>query len=84
MLLKRGSRSRSSYISDLKLGTAVTKLPATFTLVRAQTDLPGVSVLYCVLVKPEILICNFCLNMAARILVWVHPSLRYISMLLGR
>ena len=32
----------------------------------------------------ESLICNFSLSVAARAIVWVDPSLRYTSMLLGR
>ena len=47
--------------------------------VSAGIGWPGVSTLW--LGEVESLICNFCLSMAARKIVWADPSLRYISML---
>ena len=56
-------------------------LPARYR-VSAGTGRPGVNILW--LGKVESWICNFCLSVAARKLVWADPSLRYTSMLLGR
>ena len=57
--------SRSNHTSDFKTGTPVATLPGTWRYrVRAGTGWPGVSILQ--LGEIESLICNFCLNVAAR------------------
>ena len=50
--------------------------------VSAETGWPHVSILR--LGEVENWICTFCVSVAARKIVWVHLSLRYTSMLLGR
>ena len=50
--------------------------------VSAETDLPGVSILW--LGEVESLICNFYLSVTARGVVGADLSLRYTGMLLGR
>ena len=78
-----GIFSRSSHTSDSKIGTPVSTLPGAWRYrVSAGTGQPGVSILW--LGEVESLICNFCLSVAARKIVWADPSLRYTSMLLGR
>ena len=80
--LRREDISGSSHTSDLKIGTPVATLPGDWRYrVSAGTGRPGVSILW--LDEVESLICNFCLNAVARKLVWVGPSLKYTSMLLG-
>ena len=80
------SRSRldfsgSSHTSDLKIGTPVATLPGAWLCrVSAETGWPGVSMLW--LGEMKSLICNFCLSVAARKIVWADPSRRYTSMLL--
>ena len=70
-------------VSDLKIGTPVATLPGTWPYrVSAGTGRPGVSILW--LGEMDSLICNFCLSVAARKIVWADPSLRYTRMLLGR
>ena len=67
----------------LKIGTPVATLPGAWRYrVSAWTGWPGVSILW--LGEMESLICNFCLSVAARKIVWADPSLRYARMLLGR
>ena len=64
-------------------GTPVATLPGVWLYkVSAGTGRPGVSILW--LGEVERLICNFYLSVAARKIVWADPSLRYISLLLGR
>ena len=78
-----GIFSGSSHTSDLKTGTPVATLPGAWRYrVSAGTGRPGVSILW--LGEAESVVCNFCLSVAARKLVWADPSLRYTSMLLGR
>ena len=78
-----GIFSGSSHTSDLKIGTLVVTLPDAWRYrVKTGTGRPGVSILW--LGEVERLICNFYLSVAARKIVWVDPSLRYTSMLLGR
>ena len=78
-----GIFSGSSHTSDSKIGTPVATLPGAWRYrVSAGTGRPGVSRLW--LGEVESLICNFCLSVAARKIVWADPSLRYTSMLLGR
>ena len=75
--------SGSSHTSDLNIGTPVATLPGAWHYrVSAGTGQPGVSILW--LGEVESLICNFYLSVAARIIAWADPSLRYTSMLLGR
>ena len=50
--------------------------------VSAGTGRLGVSILW--LGEKARLICNFYLSVAARTIVWIDPSVRYTSMLLGR
>ena len=72
----------SSHTSELKIGTPVATLPGTWHYrVSARTGWPGVSVLW--LGEMDSLICNFCLSVAARKIVWVDPSLKYTRILLG-
>ena len=71
------------HTSDLNIGTPVAALPGTWrSRVSAGTGRPGVSILW--LGEVESSICSFYLNVAARKIVWADPSLRYISLLLGR
>ena len=78
-----GIFSGSSHTSDFKIGTPVATLPGAWRYrVSAGTGPPGVSILW--LGEVERLICNFCFNVAARIIVWADPSLRYTHLLLGR
>ena len=78
-----GTLSGSSHTSDLNIGTPVATLPGAWHYrVSAETDLPGVSILW--LGEIESLIRNFYLSVAARKIVCADPSLRYTSMLLGR
>ena len=73
----------SSHTSDLKNGTPVATLPGVWRYrVRAETGWPGVSILWPG--EMESLVCNFCLSVAARTIVWADLSLRYTRMLLGR
>ena len=66
-----------------KIDTPVATLPGSWRYrVSAGTGRPGVSVLW--LGEVEILICSFCLSVAARQIVWANPSLRYTRLLLGR
>ena len=51
-------------------------------IISVGTGWPGVSILW--LGEMESLICNFCLSVAARKIIWADPSLRYTRMLLGR
>ena len=77
-----GIFSGSSHTSDLKIGTPVATLPGAWRYrVSTGTGRPGVSILW--LGELERLICNFCLSVAARNIVWADPSLRYTSLLLG-
>ena len=79
----RRDLSRSSHTSDLKIDTPVAILPDAWPhRVNAGTGWPGVGIPWLGEVKS--LICNFCLSVAARNIVWADPSLRYTSMLLGR
>ena len=74
--------SGSSDTSDLNIETPVATLPGAWHYrVSAGTGRSGVSILW--LGEVERLICNFCLSVAARKIVWADPSLRYTSMLLG-
>ena len=78
-----GIFSGSSHTSDLKIGTLVATLSGAWRYrVSTGTGRPGVSILW--LGEVERLICNFCLSVAARKIVWADPSLRYTSLLLGR
>ena len=78
-----GIFSGSSHTSDFNIGTPVATLPGAWRYrVSAGTGRPGVSILW--LGEMESLVCNFCLNVAARKIVWADPSLKYIRMLLGR
>ena len=78
-----GIFSGSSHTSDSKIGTSVATLPGAWRYrVSTGTGRPGVSILW--LGEVESLICSFYLSVAARIIVWADPSLRYTSMLLGR
>ena len=78
-----GMFSGSSHTSGSKIGTPVATLPDAWCYrVSAGTGQPGVSILW--LGEVESLICNFCLSVAARKIVWADLSLRYTSMLLGR
>ena len=73
----------SSHTSDLNIGTPVATLPGAWRYrVSAGTGWPGVCILW--LGEMESLVCNFCLSVAARKIVWADPSLRYTRMLLGR
>ena len=75
--------SGSSHTSDFKIGIPVATLPGAWRYrVSAGTGRPGVSILW--LGEMESLDCNFSLSVAARKIVWVDPSLRYTSILLGR
>ena len=75
--------SRSSNISDLKIGAPVATLPGSWHYrVSAGTGRPDVSILW--LGEVESLICNFYLSVAARKIVCADPSLRYTSLFLGR
>ena len=75
--------SGSSHTSDLKIGTPVATLPDAWRYrVSAGTGRPGVSILW--LGEVDCLICNFCLSVAAREIVWADPTLRCTSLLLGR
>ena len=72
----------SSHTSDLKFGTPVATLPGAWHYrVSTGTGRPGVSILW--LGEVERLICNFCLSVAARIIVWADPSVRYTSLFAG-
>ena len=51
-------------------------------IVSAWTGWPVISILW--LGEMDSLVCDFCLSVAARKIVWADPSLRYICMLLGR
>ena len=74
--------SRSSYTSDLKIGTPVATLPQPWrSRVCAGTGWPSVSILW--LGEMASLIRNFNLSMAAWKIVWTDLSLRYTSILLG-
>ena len=78
-----GFFSGSNHTRDSKIGTPVATLPGAWRYrVSAGTGRPGVSILW--LGEVERLICNFCLSVAARKIVWADPSLRCTSMLLGR
>ena len=78
-----GNFSGSSHTSDSKIGTLVATLPGAWRYrVSSGTGRPGVSILW--LGELESWICNFCLSVAARKIVWADPSLSYTSMLLGR
>ena len=69
--------------SDLKIGSPVATLPGAWRYrVSAWTGRPGVSILW--LGEMESWICNFCLSVAARKIVWADLFLRYTRMLLGR
>ena len=73
----------SSHTSDLKTGTPVATLPGAWRYrVSTGTGWPGVSILW--LGEVERWICNFCLRVAARKIVWADPSPKYTSLLLGR
>ena len=73
----------SCHTSDLKMVTPVATLPGHWRdRVSAGTGRPSVSILW--LGEAESFICNFYLSVAARTIIWAHPSLRYSSMLLGR
>ena len=66
--LRRGDFSSSSHTGDLKIGCPVATLPGAWRVrVSAGTGWPGVSKLR--LGAVESLICNLCLNVAARKLV---------------
>ena len=81
--LETGFFSGSSHTSDLKIGTPMATLPGTWRYrVSTGTGRPGVSILW--LGDVESRICNICLSVAARTIVWAYPSLRYTSLLLGR
>ena len=68
---------------DLKIGTPVATLPGAWRYrVSAGAGQPGVSLLW--QGEMESLVCNFCLSVTARKIVWADPSLRYTCMLLGR
>ena len=78
-----GIFSWSSHTSDFKIGTPGATLPGAWRYrVSTGTGRPGVSILW--LGEVERLICNFCLSVAARKIVWADSSLRYTSLLLGR
>ena len=80
---RRESFSRSGHTSDLEIGTPEATLPgARCHSVNTGTGQHGVRILW--LGEMESLICNFCLSVAARKLVWADPSLKYTSMSLGR
>ena len=72
--------SGSSHNSDLKIGTPGATLPGAWRYgVSSGTGQPSVSILG----EMESLVCNFCLSVVAREIVWADPSLRYTRMLLG-
>ena len=78
-----GIFSGSCHTSDFKIGTPVATLPGAWHYrVSTGTGRPGVSILW--LGEVEHLICNFYVSVAARIIVWADPSLRYTGLLLGR
>ena len=65
--------SASSHTSDFKIGSPVATLPGAWRYrVSAGTGRPGVSILW--VGEVERLICNFCLSVAARKIVWEDPS----------
>ena len=75
--------SGSSHTSDLTIGTPVATLSGAWRYrVSAGPNGPGVRILW--LGEVESLICNFCLSVAARKIVWAVPSLRYTCLLLGQ
>ena len=75
--------SRPNHTGDLKIGTPAAILQGIWCYrVSAGTGWLGVSML--LLGELESLICNFCLSVAARRIVWADPCLRYTVMLLGR
>ena len=68
--------SGSSHTCDLKIGTPVAVLPGAWRYtVSTGTGWPSVSILW--LGEVESLICNFCLSVAERKIVWADLSLRY-------
>ena len=76
------SRLRRDFFRvDSKIGTPVATLPGAWCYrVSAGTGWPSVSILW--LGEMESLVCNFYLSVAARIIVWADPPLRYTCMLL--
>ena len=70
-----GDGSGSSHTSDLNIDTTLSG--SWRYRVGSETGWPGVSILW--LGEVESWICNFCLSVAARKLVWADPSLRYAS-----
>ena len=81
--LRRGDFSKSSQISDLRIGTPVATLPGAWChRVSAGTGWPGVSILG--LGEITSLIGSLYLSVAARTIVLADPSLRHTSILLGR
>ena len=74
--------SGSSHTSDLKIGIPVATLPGAWRYrVSTGTGRPGVRILW--LGEVEHLICNFCLSVAARKIVWADASLRYTHLFAG-
>ena len=70
--LAPGFFSGSSHTSDLKIGTPVATLPGAWQYrVSTGTGRPGVSILW--LGEVELLICNFCLSVAARKIEQIRP-----------
>ena len=62
----------SSHTSDFKIGTPAAALPSAWCYrVSGGTGQPGVSILW--LGEMESWICNFCLSVAARKIVWADP-----------
>ena len=81
--LHRGDFAGSSQTSDLKIGTPVATLPGAWRYrVSAGTGWLCVSIMW--LGEVESFIYNFYLSVVACKIVWADPSLRHISMLLGR
>ena len=85
----RTDLSGSSHNSDIKIGNPVATLPGAWRYRvsadwSAQCQYTAIQCQYTVTGWAESLICNFYLSVAARTPVWVDPSLRYTSMLLGR
>ena len=76
--------SGSSHTSDLNIGTPVATLPGAWRYkVNAGTGCSG-DIILLWLDEIERLICNSCLSVTAHTIVWADPSVRYISVLLGR
>ena len=77
-----GISQKVSQDAAWNIGTPVATLPGAWRYrVSAGTGWPGVSILW--LGEVERWICNFCLSVAARKIVWADPCL-LLGLLLGR